>query len=55
MTLRLDALLPALGSLDPLVETYARLDAGHSIRLGVPDAAKAATVALLWRTGAPWS
>ncbi|MEX2373926.1 MAG: hypothetical protein WD800_09015, partial [Dehalococcoidia bacterium] len=49
MTSRLDALLPVLGTLDPLVEAYSTLDAGRPVRLGVTDAAKPATVAMLWR------
>jgi len=49
MTVRLDALLPVLGTLDPLTEAFSRLDSGHPVRLGVPDAAKAVTTALLWR------
>ncbi|MCK9494777.1 MAG: transcription-repair coupling factor [Dehalococcoidia bacterium] len=48
-TLGLDALLPVLGTLDPLVEAHGALDAGHPVRLGVPDAAKTAAAALLWR------
>ncbi len=49
MSLGLEALLPALGTLDPLVEAYATLDAGRPVRLGVPDAAKTAAAALIWR------
>ncbi|MCA9848867.1 MAG: hypothetical protein KC472_12895, partial [Dehalococcoidia bacterium] len=49
MSLGLDALLPALGTLDALTEAYATLDAGRPIRLGVPDGAKTAASALLWR------
>jgi transcription-repair coupling factor (superfamily II helicase) len=49
MAIDLGALLPALGTLDPLTELYAQLDAGRPARLGVPDSAKAACAALLWR------
>ncbi len=49
MTVRLDSLLPVLGTLDALVETHSRLDQGHPVRVGVTDAAKAVTAALLWR------
>ena len=49
MTMRLDPLLPALANLDALVEAQASLDGGRPARLGVPDAAKAVTAALLWR------
>src|SRR5690606_30895789 len=49
VSLRLEALLPSLANLDALVEAHAALDAGHPARLGVADAAKAVTAALLWR------
>ncbi|PKN78321.1 MAG: hypothetical protein CVU47_12540, partial [Chloroflexi bacterium HGW-Chloroflexi-9] len=49
MAIDLGALLPVLGTLDPLTELYAQLDAGRPARLGVPDSAKAACTALLWR------
>ncbi|MCK9487503.1 MAG: transcription-repair coupling factor [Dehalococcoidia bacterium] len=49
MAIRLDSVLPSLSALDALVETHARLDDGHPVRLGLPDAAKAVTAALLWR------
>lgn len=49
MTLGLDALLPSLGTLDALSDANAALDAGHAVRLGMPDAAKTAAAALLWR------
>src|SRR5688572_16924637 len=49
MPIRLDALLPVLGTLDPLADAFATLDAGRPVRLGVPDPAKAVTAALLWR------
>ncbi|MSQ31129.1 MAG: transcription-repair coupling factor [Dehalococcoidia bacterium] len=47
--LDLRALLPALQAVDPLTEVFARLDTGGSVRVGVLDAAKPVTVALLWR------
>ncbi len=49
MAIDLGGLLPSLGVLDPLTELYGQLDAGRPARLGVPDSAKAASVALLWR------
>ena len=45
----LSAMLPVLQAVDPLPELFARLDEGRPVRLGVPDAAKAVTAALLWR------
>ncbi|MDA1240622.1 MAG: hypothetical protein O2798_07240, partial [Chloroflexi bacterium] len=49
MSIELGALLPALGTLDPLTDLYAQVDAGRPARLGVPDSAKPASAALLWR------
>ncbi|GMU41369.1 MAG: transcription-repair-coupling factor [Chloroflexota bacterium] len=49
MAIDLGALLPVLGTLDPLTDLYAQVDAGRPARLGVPDSAKAAATALLWR------
>ncbi|MGE3856663.1 MAG: transcription-repair coupling factor [Dehalococcoidia bacterium] len=45
----LQPLLPVLQSLDPLPDAFARLKTGAHVRLGVLDAAKAVTTALLWR------
>src|SRR5690606_25563263 len=45
----LQPLLPVLQSVDPLTEVFARLESGETLRIGVPDAAKAVTAALLWR------
>ncbi|MFA7250211.1 MAG: transcription-repair coupling factor [Dehalococcoidia bacterium] len=45
----LQPLLPVLQAVDPLTEVFARLDAGGTVRVGVLDAAKPATAALLWR------
>jgi transcription-repair coupling factor (superfamily II helicase) len=45
----LSQLLPALGAVPPLTEVYARLDARAHVTLGLIDASKAVTAALLWR------
>ena len=42
-------LLQSLQTVQPLAEVYARLDAGAPLTLGVSDASKPATAALLWR------
>jgi transcription-repair coupling factor (superfamily II helicase) len=41
--------LPLLQAVEPMTEVYARLDADERVTLGMPDAAKAVTAALLWR------
>ena len=41
--------MPALQAVDPLTEVFARLDTGTPVRVGVLDAAKPVTAALLWR------
>ena len=45
----LQPLLRVLQSVDPLTEVFAHLDGGGTARIGVLDAAKAVTAALLWR------
>ena len=45
----LQSLLPVLQTVDPLTEVFARLDGGATVRVGVLDAAKPVTTALLWR------
>ena len=47
--MRLDSLLRTLQSVEPLPEVYRRLDSNATVRLGVIDAAKAVSAALLWR------
>ncbi|MBX7110629.1 MAG: transcription-repair coupling factor [Dehalococcoidia bacterium] len=47
--MNLSALLPALAATPPLTEVYARLEARAKVTLGLIDASKAVTAALLWR------
>ncbi|MGE0133538.1 MAG: transcription-repair coupling factor [Dehalococcoidia bacterium] len=47
--MNLHALLPALAVVPPLTEVYARLEARAKVTLGLIDASKAVTAALLWR------
>ena len=48
-SLDLSPLLTTLAAVEPLPQAYARLDGGAPLSLGVNDAAKAVTAALLWR------
>ena len=45
----LQPLLPVLQTVDPMTDVFARLKTGATVRLGVFDAAKPVTTALLWR------
>ena len=47
--MELQPLLQVLQTVDPLTEVFAHLDGGNTARVGVLDAAKPVTAALLWR------